>query len=402
MNEVAGSLGFDPGRLARIDQWMQRYVDSGRYSGASVLIARDGHIAHISTAGLRSIDQNRAYERDTIVRIYSMTKMIATVGFMMLVERGLVHLGMPLAAILPEFSSCHALVEGAERPDQVEPVESPTLHHLLTHTSGMTYSFNPGILAAQYEAAKIGFGPEEESLDAACKRLATLPLAFRPGSAWQYSVGIDVIGRVIEVLSGKPLDAYLREMVFEPLEMVDTAFHVPHDKVVRFADCYSKTDTELLRLVDRAATSGFIGHPPRAPSGGGGLVSTLDDYFRFGEMIRRYGEFDGGRLLSSRTVAFMRRNHLTGDIASLGTRSFAEMPMVGVGFGLGGAVTLDPARNGSPGSVGDFGWGGMASTNFWTDPVERLTCIFFTQLIPSSSYPNRAELKALIHGALVH
>lgn len=235
----------------------------------------------------------------------------------------------------------------------------------------------------------------------ASKRLAQSPLAFKPGTSWEYSLGIDVIGRVIEVIIGKPLDQIFSEQVFEPLGMADTAFEISPNKVSRFADCYTKTDGDPLLCTDKAETSSYLKGNVDTWSGGGGLISTLDDYFRFGEMIRLGGMLDGERLLSPRTLAFMRRNHLTGDIASMGPSSFAEMPMSGVGFGLGGSVLLNPALACTPGSVGEFAWGGMASTNFWTDPVEDLTCIFFTQLVPSSSYPNRAELKALVHAALI-
>ncbi|MEM8749053.1 MAG: serine hydrolase domain-containing protein [Pseudomonadota bacterium] len=392
--------GFDPARLSRIDDWMQSYVSNGSYPGASVLLARDGEIAHVGCVGQRSIERNEPYERDTIVRIYSMTKMITTVGLMMLIERGISHLDAPVSSILPEFSDMQALVAGATRIDQVEPAPSPTLQQLLTHTSGMTYGFNPGLLSQHYAEQGVDFGPGRGPLDAATKRAAAMPLAFQPGSRWEYSVAIDVIGRVIEVLSGQTLEAYLKAHILDPLGMADTAFSVPADKLQRFADCYTKTPTENLLCTDRAFESTYDANHPQTMSGGGGLVSTLDDYFQFGEMIRRGGELHGTRFLSSRTLAFMRRNHLPGDIASMGPRSFAEMPMEGMGFGLGGATVLDPARTRSPGSVGDFGWGGMASTYFWTDPTERLSCIFFTQLIPSSSYPNRPQLKALVHAAL--
>ena len=395
------SQGFDASTLARIDRWMQRSIDTGRYSGSSVLIARNGEIVHLATAGLRSMDTGHPYEHDTIVRIYSMTKPVTSVALMMHYEQGLLHLGTPISAFLPEFSRCHALVDGATRIDQTEEIAPPTLHQLLTHTSGMTYDFNPGLLSQHYAEHGIGFGPATGGLEIAVKRAAAMPLAFRPGSRWEYSVGIDIIGRVIEVITGQPLDQVLQTQIFEPLGMVDTAFSVPDEKVARFADCYLKTETENLHLADPAGQSEFLAPHVETFSGGGGLVSTLGDYFRFGEMLRCGGSLDGVRLLSPRTVAFVRSNHLAGDIASMGPRSFAEMPMEGFGFGIGGSLVLSAGQSGMIGSVGDFGWGGLASTYFWTDPVEQLTGVFFTQLMPSSSYPSRAELKALVHGALV-
>ena len=396
----AAKLGFDQERLKRVDDWMQRCIEDGRYTGSSALIARNGEIAHLSCAGLSSPERDLPYARDTIARIKSMTKMVTTVGFMMLVERGLIHLDAPLSAILPGFENCHALVAGAERADQVEPVDCPTLHHLLTHTSGMTYGFNPGVLAQHYADIDLDFGPATGGTAAVCRRVAEQPLAFRPGSSWEYSIGIDVLGHVIEVIDGRPLDQYLWQEIFEPLGMVDTDFEVPLNKVERFADCFVKMPDNPLADFDKVVDSPYLASGPRTFSGGGGLVSTLDDYFKFGEMVRQHGRFDDGDLLSPSTFAFMRRNHLKGEISSMGPSSFAEMPMDGMGFGLGGAVVLDPARCRMPGSVGDFGWGGLASTYFWTDPEKQLTVVYFAQLIPSSSYPNRAELKALVHAAL--
>ncbi|MEP1208955.1 MAG: serine hydrolase domain-containing protein [Rhizobiaceae bacterium] len=398
---AAAKLGFDPTRLKRIDDWMQRDVElRRRYTGSSVLIARHGEIAHFAATGLASVERGLAYQRDTIVRIYSMTKMITTVGLMMLVERGLIHLDAPLSSVLPEFSDCQALVVGAKSVDQVEKADSPKLYQLLTHTAGLTYAFNPGVLAEHYGKIGLRFEPDHRGLDEVCRIVAEQPLAFQPGSSWEYSIGIDVIGRVIEVIDGRPLDRYLKEEIFDPLGMIDTGFVLPPEKINRFADCYVRTEENPLLCSDRAETSTYLAQGKTTFSGGGGLISTLDDYFKFGEMVRQFGKFEDGQLLGKRIIEFMRRNHLAGDIASMGPSSFAEMPMQGMGFGLGGAVALDPALNRVPGSAGDYGWGGMASTYFWTDPVEQLTCIFFTQLIPSSSYPNRAELKALVHAAL--
>jgi len=401
MSNAGASRTFDDARLARIDDWMQQNIDQGRYSGSSVLVAKDGIIKHLSCAGKTSMEDGSPYLRDTIVRIYSMTKMVTTVALMTQLERGKLHLDAPVSEFLPEFSNCTALVKGATRVDQTVAAPTPTLHQLLTHTSGMTYGFNPGLLAEHYAKQGIHFGPNSGGLEVACKRVAQAPLAFQPGSQWEYSVGIDVVGRVLEVILGKSLDAILHDLIFEPLGMTDTAFSVPADKVARYADCFTKTDDNNLYLSDSAKNSEFLKANVETFSGGGGLVSTLDDYFKFGEMVRNYGSFNGARILSPQTMSFMRRNHLPGDIASMGPSSFAEMPMDGMGFGLGGAIVLDPARARMIGSVGDYGWGGMASTFFWTDPVHELTCIFFTQLIPSSSYPNRAELKSLVHGALV-
>ncbi len=401
VNSDPKTLGFDPTRLSHIQGWMERYVDEGKFPGSSILIARNGNIVWQATEGLRSVEQGLAYEPDTIVRIYSMTKPVTSVALMMLAERGLFHLDAPIDRYLPEFSDCHALIEGATRLDQTEPAPPPTIHQLLTHTSGMTYGFNTGVLSRAYADQGIGFDPASGPLEGAVKEAAQLPLAFQPGVRWEYSIGIDVIGRIIEVISGNTLDVFFQDEILGPLGMVDTGFEVPEIDIGRFASCYTPVENNPLHLIDEPPTSDFRAGKVTTFSGGGGLVSTLSDYFRFAEMLRLGGSLGDVRLLSPRTVAFMKTNHLAGDIASMGPKSFAEMPMDGVGFGIGGSVALNPARSRSIGSVGDFSWGGMASTLFWIDPIEHLSVVFFTQLIPSNIYPNRPELKALVHAALV-
>ncbi len=396
------TLGFDADRLSRINEWMARNEQIGRISGSSMLLAREGKIAHMAFSGQQSTERQLPYARDTIVRIYSMTKPVTSVALMQLVERGLLHLDIPLSEFFPEFNSCTALVEGATTPDQVVDAPSPTIQQLLTHSSGLSYAFNPGVAAEHYARERISFNPGAGELQPMIKRVAAMPLSFQPGQRWEYSVGIDVIGGVIEKVTGKTLDHYFSEEIFGPLGMSDTSFSISPDKTDRFADCYGKMEGNAFERNDDAQNSAFREGVVAMHSGGGGLLSTLDDYFRFAEMLRLGGALGEARLLSPRTIDFMRQNHLPGDIASMGPASFAEMPMSGMGFGIGGSVLLNPARSGVIGSVGDFSWGGMASTFFWVDPKEQLTAVFFTQLTPSSSYPLRAELKALVHGALVH
>ncbi|RMD50003.1 MAG: class A beta-lactamase-related serine hydrolase [Alphaproteobacteria bacterium] len=390
---------------------MRSYVERRRYPGCSVLIARDGREVFYAEEGLRDLAAGRPFTRDTVVRIFSMTKPIVSVALMTLVEQGLFPLETPVSEFLPEFAHPRALVDEAERLDQAEPVHPPTLHQLLTHTSGLSYSFNPGPVPRAMAEQAIEFKPRQGPLADLVRRLAGLPLAFPPGRRWEYSVGIDVIGRVIEVVTGKPLDAALDEIVLGPLGMSETRFRLGEDQLARFACLYTPLADEPmalaggvrgddpLREIDRPETTPW--RETTTFSGGGGLVGTIDDYMRFCEMLRRGGSFGGARILSPATLRFMMRNHLPGDIASMGPASFAEQPMDGMGFGIGGAVVLDPARARIPGSEGDFSWGGMASTFFWIDPRQKLSVVFFTQLSPSSSYPSRAELKALVHGALL-
>ncbi|MEM1046005.1 MAG: serine hydrolase domain-containing protein [Pseudomonadota bacterium] len=392
--------GLDPAGLARIDAWMDRYVDTGRFPGASILILQDGQPVHAAATGRRSIERDLPFEHDTLVRIYSMTKPITSVALMMLVADGRVTLDAPIDRYLPEFSDCRALIAGATSPDQTERCPVPSVHQLLTHTAGMTYAFNPGLLSRHYTEKGIGFDPGVGGLAPMVRRVAEMPLAFVPGTRWEYSIAIDVLGRLIEAVTGETLDEVFRKRIFEPLGMNNTGFQVLPDAVGRFADCYTYRPEAPLTLFETAETSAFLAPKVDTYSGGGGLVSTLDDMARFAEMMRLGGSLGAARLLSPSLIRFMMRNHLEGEIAAMGPDSFAEMPMHGMGFGLGGSVVLDPARARVPGSVGDFGWGGVASTFFWIDPVHRLSVVFFTQLIPSSTYANRAELKALVHNAL--
>ncbi|WP_441347509.1 serine hydrolase domain-containing protein [Shimia sp. MMG029] len=403
--------GFAPQRLAVLSGWMDQLVTDRKYAGCGLLIAREGDVVFDHSTGQRSLSRNLPFERDTVARIYSMTKPITTVALMMLVERGLVHLDAPVSEFIPGFADSHALIAGATSMDQVTPCASPTLHQLATHTSGLTYPFNPGLLAQAMEADDLIFKPNQGPLEGVVNKVAALPLAFVPGQRWEYSVGIDILGRVIEVVSGKSLEAFLRTEILDPLGMTETGFSVAPGTQSRFADLYTplegdamalnaaKAGADTLREVDSAESSPFL--KAETFSGGGGLVGTMDDYLRFAEMLRRGGALGEARLLAPRTVDFMMANHLPGDIASMGPQSFAEQPMDGMGFGLGGAVVLDPARARCPGSVGDFSWGGMASTFFWVDPKEALSVVFFTQLSPSSSYPTRAQLKALVQAALL-
>ncbi|MGV6804615.1 MAG: serine hydrolase domain-containing protein [Ruegeria sp.] len=404
-------MKFDRHRLDRITFWMQDYVEQRKYPGSSALITHKGNEVFFHSCGLRNIDSGLKFDRSTLVRIYSMTKPVTSVALMMLAEQGLFHLDAPVSEFLPEFADMKALVPGAERIDQIEAATTPTLHQLLTHTSGLSYPFNPGILPKAMDELDLMFKPNQGLLEAQVRILAGLPLAFQPGRRWEYSVGIDVIGRVVEVVSGRSLQEFFFEQIFEPLEMHETGFSVPIGAGDRFAALYTplegdamalnaaKSGTDTLRLVDQPGHSPF--ELATLFSGGGGLVSTIDDYAKFAEMLRGRGEKNGIRLLGCKTMEFMMRNHLQGDIASMGPQSFAEQPMEGMGFGIGGAVVLDPGRARTPGSVGDFSWGGMASTFFWVDRENDLTAVFFTQLSPSSSYPSRSELKALVQGALI-
>ena len=394
-------LGFDPDRLARFRPWMQRWVDAGKYPGAQVVIARRGEVVFRDCVGLCDLETGRPWQQDTLVRIYSMTKPVATVALLMLYEDALCHLDTPVDEFLPELADRQVLVSGAVDIDQVQPAATRlTLHHLLTHTSGFTYGFNEGLLPKAMRDRGVNFSDKTGDLAAMVGKLSALPLAFEPGRRWNYGVSTDVIGRVVEVVSGQPLDRFLAERIFEPLGMVDTAFDVPDGKLGRLASCYDKTGKELMNLADPAGDSAFRAGRVTLYSGGGGLVSTADDYLRFAEMLRGGGALGEARLLAPKTVELMTRNALPGDLASMGQAVFAEVSFDGIGFGLGVAVTVDPAIAKSASSGGDFGWGGLASTMFWVDPAAELSAIFLTQLMPSSAYPNRKEMRALTYSSL--
>ena len=395
-------LGFCPDRLGRIAPWMRRYVDGGRFPFACTVIARHGEIAYCAHTGQRDLEAGLPFEFDTVVRVYSMTKPITSIALMMLYEEGLLHLDDPVEAYLPEFADRRVLVEGATRMDQVEPAtEKMTIHHLLTHRSGLTYGFNGGLLGDAYRAEKVDFGPTAGGLDAATRRLCGLPLLFNPGTCWNYSVSTDVIGRLVEVVSGQSLDRFFAERIFSPLGMHDTGFSIADDATGRLANLYTEDGDGGMRLIDEARRSRYRCSRVDTFSGGGGLLSTAADYLKIAELLRRGGTLGDVRLLGPRTVRLMAANHLDGDLATLGPSTWAETSFSGVGFGLGVWVMLDPARAQLFGSPGDYGWGGLASTVFWVDPVEDLCVLFLTQLTPSDSTPYRKELRALVHQAMV-
>ena len=405
------TLGFDLARLQRIKRWVDRYVTQKKFAGSALQIARKGKTVFSYEAGLRSIEDQRPFSRDSLCRIYSMTKPITSVAIMMLIERGLFHLDVPISEFIPAFGNAQVLKTGATKIDQVEPTTIPTVHQLLTHTSGMTYPFNDGVLSREMKKEKIFFGPEYADIDNVIARLSKLPLDFTPGTRWEYSVSIDVLGRIVEIASGMSLDEFFEKEIFEPLSMKETGFRVETGSLSRFASLYTPLDGDALelnakpsgknslRLADNAKDSAFLN--PQMFAGGAGLVSTIEDYMKFSEMLRCGGIFQNARLLSPKTVDFMMANHLEADIPRIGPKNFAGQSMAGMGFGLGGAVMLDAARAGNAGSVGDFSWGGIGSTFFWVDRKLEMSVVFLTQLSPTSVYPSRGELRSLVQGAII-
>lgn len=399
-----GDVGFDPDRLQRVVTHFRDYVDDGRLAGWTVAVARRDRVALLSHYGRADLESDRPVADDTLWRIYSMTKPITSVAALMLYERGLLELTDPIARYLPEFAAPRVYRAGsALAPATVPAVEPIRVWHLLTHTAGLTYGFHhAGPVDEMYRGKGFEFAvPTGMDLAGACAAWAQLPLLFQPGTEWNYSVATDVLGRLVEVVAGQPLDAFLAEQVLGPLGMTDTAFQVGPDDVDRLATLYVPNPRG--GLTRSTAMGDAVLHPPTFLSGGGGLVSTAADYHRFTRMLARGGELDGVRLLSPRTVAYMVRNHLPGnaDLEAYGRPITAESPVRGVGFGLGVSVVVDAAAVRGLTSVGEYAWGGLASTAFYVDPVEEITAMFFTQLLPSSTYPIRSQLRTLVTQALV-
>jgi CubicO group peptidase (beta-lactamase class C family) len=396
-------VGLSSTRLARIRPWIQGYLDVGKLPGATILVARHGKVVFCESFGFRDLEAQQPMTADTMLRFYSMTKPITSVAMMMLYEQGFFQLDDPVAEFIPSFKDVSVYVSGEDIHMVTEPQNIPmTLHHLLTHTSGLTYGFgNAGLIPELYQEHHTDFEAHDGCLEEVVDRLAQIPLEFQPGQRWNYGVSFDVLGRVVEVVSGKPLDAFFKQNIFEPLGMKDTGFAVPKDKLDRFAALYERSDENDLMLLESPQTSVMI-DTVETFSGGGGLVSTLGDYFRFTELLRRKGELDGTRLLGRKTVEYMTCNHLPGDLADMGQPTFNETSYEGIGFGLGVSVMLNPAKAKVMGTPGEYAWGGYASTAFWIDPEEDMTVIFLTQLIPSSAYPIRRELRVLTYQALIN
>lgn len=404
LQQAPAEAGFDADRLAAIDRFIQsRYLDSGKLSHAQLLIARDGRIAHFSAMGAARED-GVAVGEDTLFRIASMTKPITSLAFMMLVEQGQVALDTPVDHVLPELKSVGVYNGGgAGVPFVTKPTAEPMrMVDLLRHTAGFTYSFqNRSNVDAAYREGRIENWHGNLDLDGFVSALGQIPLEFSPGEQWNYSVATDVLGAVVERVSGITLDAFFATRIFQPLGMHDTFFQVPEDKLSRLADCWTMAPGKGRVMYDRGAESGWA-RRPKLLSGGGGLVSSALDYHRFCTMCLNGGELEGSRIIGRKTLDLMTQNHLPGgsDLASMSQSLFSEATNAGVGFGLGFAVTQDVAKTLVPGSVGEYYWGGMFSTAFFIDPVERLHMIFMTQLSPSNTYPIRRELKTMIYAAL--
>jgi len=400
-----GAHGFDAARLAALDGFLKtRYLDSGELPNAQLLVSRDGEIVHFSSQGAAREGKKKKIDEGSLFRIASMTKPVTSVAFMMLVEEAKVALDTPVHHVLPEFKGLGVYAGGgAGVPFATRPTAEPMrMVDLLRHTAGLTYGFqNRSNVDAAYRESKLENWHGGHDLAGFVGALGKLPLEFSPGESWNYSVATDVLGAVVERVSGVPLDLFFHDRIFAPLKMDDTFFMVPEGKTDRLTDCYTFIAGKGRVMYDRGTESAWS-RQPKLLSGGGGLVSTALDYHRFTQMCLNGGELGGARILGRKTIDLMTRNHLPGgqDLSTMSKSLFSETQNAGTGFGLGFAVTIDVARSMMPGSVGEYYWGGMFSTAFFIDPVERVSMVFMTQLSPSMIYPIRRELKTMIYAAM--
>jgi len=398
MNTVTPEeVGFSASRLSRIGTWMQGYIDQNKLAGTIALVARCGKVAYLERFGMMDLEAAKSMQFDTIFRIYSMTKPIASVALMMLYEEGRFQLHDPVSKFIPEFADVKVFAGATEAGFAVTELEREiTIWHLLTHTAGLTYDFfEDSSVDAMYLEADLH--QPDRTAEEVVHEIVKLPLVHQPGTAWRYSMATDVLGYLIEVISGMTLDVFFGEKILKPLGMEDTDFYVPEAKLDRFAAEYGPTGSGGMELLDAPATSQYT-RPPRFLSGGAGLVSTASDYMRFAQMLLNGGELDGSRLLGRKTVELMTINHLPDELIPIQVQPHT---LHGCGFGLGFRVLVNLAQAGRLGSEGEFGWGGGASTSFFVDPKEKLIGLLLTQLVPSRYYPIRNEFKVLVYQALV-
>jgi len=398
---IPETVGMSSERLGRITEVFGDYVDQGRLAGASIMVVRDGSVVYSEALGDRDRESGSPMATDDIFRIASQTKALVSVGIMMLQEEGRLLISDPVSRYLPSFRNTTVAVPREGGGYDVVPAERPiTLRHLLTHTAGIAYGSGPG--SDRWEAEGVTgwyFGHRDEPIQSTVDRMSSLPFQAQPGERFVYGYNTDILGAVIEVVSGQTLDAFVRERILEPLDMHDTHFYLPPGKRERLAAVYGVRNGALTRGPDgpgMQAQGQYVDGPRASFSGGAGLLSTTRDYARFLQMLLNGGELNGVRLLSPTTVDLMTQNHV-GDLGS-GPGMGAGL---GRGFGLGFAVREDVGAEGRPGSVGDFGWLGAYHSIYWVDPVERLVVVYLTQLTPTGGLDDQLKLRSLVYGAIV-
>ena len=400
-----GKSRLCPDRLQAVEALLDGYIRMRKFPGYACLISQYGKEVRYFQGGNMDVERNKPASRDTLFRIYSMTKPITSIAAMQLFEQGRFQLDDPVESYIPSWKNIKVFASGdAKRYKVVDPDRVMTIKDLMTHTSGLTYGFQHSHPVDEiYRNLRIDDMTKSWTLADRIKLLAEIPLQFTPGSRWNYSVSTDVLGYLIEEIAQESLESYVDQNITGPLGMGDTGFKVEKKDRDRLAACYQyDASAQWFSLEDDPVSSRYLQEPP-FHSGGGGLVSTIDDYNRFAHALLGKGEYNGVRIIGSRTVEFMTANHLPDncDLAAMGQPFFAETPFEGVGFGLGFSIMLDPIKSNTASTVGEFAWGGAASTYFWVDPAEKITVIFMTQLIPSNSYPIRRELKTAVYQALI-
>jgi CubicO group peptidase (beta-lactamase class C family) len=395
--------GFDEERLERLGHHFEsRYVATGKIPGCQIAVTRGGTVAYWNSFGLMDRERTTPVGDDTIWRIYSMTKPITSIALMQLYEQGLFQLSDPIHRYLPEWKG---LQVGELQPDGslrlTEQVRPMSVLDALTHQTGLAGGLTPGHPTDHAFEAALRANRKGMTLEGVVSLLAEFPLKFQPGTSWNYGLSTDICGRLVEVLSDQPFDRYLKANLFKPLGMVDTSFSVDDDSLNRFAASYLYQPGRPPLLLDDPEQSSYR-RKRSYLSGAAGLVSTTSDYLRFCQMLLDRGDAGATRVIGRKTLELMTSNHLPGDadVVDVATGGFGETEFAGVGFGLGFAVGKGPAATKAAGSVGEFYWGGAASTAFWIDPVEDLAVVFMTQLLPSAAYPFRSQLRALVYQAL--
>jgi CubicO group peptidase (beta-lactamase class C family) len=399
-------LGLSAGRLEQIGLLVEDAVDRQEVAGAVTLVARLGRVAHLEAVGWRDVEGQSPMETDTLFRIASMTKAVTSVAAMQLYESGVLMLSDPVSKYLPAFAKMDVLTASPDGGEStLEPLRRPiTIRHLLTHTSGLSYRFlAPPSLAARYIDANItdGLSQADGTIGEMVDRLAALPLLHQPGERFTYSLGVDVLGRVIEVATGQTLADYVTAEIFDPLGMADTSFFKDPSEAARFASLYSPVGNGLVKVTEQPVVSpdqrtiysaGYpYGETQRYFSGGAGLTSTISDYARLLLALLNGGELEGTRILGRRTVQLMTRDHLVG----LG------VPPGGQQFGLGFAISDERGVTGGPRSQGAFGWLGFFNTVYWVDPEEQLVAIIMTQLYPSNQSQLTDKFEVAVYSAIL-
>ena len=394
------SVGFSSQRLSRVNKMMQGYIDDGKLASGLTMLARHGETFHFEPYGVLDLESGVPVERDTLFRIYSMTKPITSAAVMMLYEEGHFSLDDPVGKFIPELASLKVYDGMGETGMRLVDQQSPiTIRHLLTHTSGLSYGFHQDSpVEAMYREADIT--DPDSTMQDMVEKLGKLPLVTQPGAKWRYSNATDVLGYLVEVVSGLPFDRYLQDNVLDPLGMQDTSFYVAEENLDRLATVYGASTNGKIAPLDNPMVNRQR-RPHTLFSGGGGLVSTGSDYMRFCQMLLNGGAFGDQRLLAPKTVEMMRSNHLTDDLKPFAVGQSNASDTKGCGFGLGFRVVMDIAQHGIIGSNGIYSWGGAASTVFWIDPQEDLVAILLTQFMPSSYYPLRREFQIATYQALV-